>query len=122
MSKYVQNQERDQKQLDDKIKRRTKELEQAEKRLKGMTSVKPAYQEEYDRLEYELEKLYQVYVEKFRNLDYLEHQLDIWNKKEELEDKQKAKQRDNFGKLIREKEKQQIIGDDEGVDESQLEA
>lgn len=43
MNKYVANLERDQKTLDEKIKRKSKELEQAEKRLKGMTSVKPAY-------------------------------------------------------------------------------
>ena len=43
MSKYVSGLEREQKQIDEKIKRKTKELEQAEKRLKGMTSVKPVY-------------------------------------------------------------------------------
>ena len=63
-----------------------------------MTSVKPAYQEEYDRLEYELEKLYQIYVEKFRNLDYLEHQLDIWNKREEDIAKEDGKRRKKLEK------------------------
>lgn len=41
-----------------------------------MTNVKPAYMDEYERLERELEKLYSIYVEKFRNLEYLEHELD----------------------------------------------
>ena len=35
--------------------------------------MKPAYMDEYERLEHELEKIYEVYIEKFRNLDYLEH-------------------------------------------------
>lgn len=35
--------------------------------------MKPAYMEEYERFEAELERVYTVYVEKFRNLDYLEH-------------------------------------------------
>lgn len=39
--------------------------------------------DEYERLEAELERLYQVYVEKYRNLDYLEHQLDEYNRIEE---------------------------------------
>lgn len=29
--------------------------------------------EEYERLERELEKLYGIYLDKFRNLEYLEH-------------------------------------------------
>jgi clusterin-associated protein 1 len=45
--------------------------------------VKPAFMDEYDRLEAELERLYQVYVEKYRNLDYLEHQLGDYNRNEE---------------------------------------
>ena len=38
--------------------------------------------EEYEKLELELEKLYAVYVERFRNLDYLEHELDQYQAKE----------------------------------------
>jgi len=58
------------------------ELERAEKRFKGIENVKPEYQEEYERLEYELERLYTMYVEKFTNIDYLEHELDLYNLKE----------------------------------------
>lgn len=38
--------------------------------------------DEYEELEQEIEKYYNMYIEKFRNLDYLEHQLDTYNKKE----------------------------------------
>lgn len=68
--------------MEERIKRRTRELEQSEKRLKGMISVKPAYQEEYERLEMEMERIYSIYIEKFRNLDYLEHMLDMQNVKD----------------------------------------
>jgi clusterin-associated protein 1 len=54
-------------------------------------SAKPAFMDEYDRLEAELERLYQIYVEKYRNMDYLEHQLDDYNHIEE--DKLKNAQR-----------------------------
>lgn len=37
--------------------------------------MKPAYLDEYERLEAELEKMYEMYVERFRNLNYLENQL-----------------------------------------------
>jgi len=41
--------------------------------------VKPEYQEEYEHLENELERYYNVYVEKFTNIDYLEYELDMYN-------------------------------------------
>ena len=45
--------------------------------------MKPEYQEEYERLEFELERFYGVYVEKFTNIDYLEWELDQFNLKTE---------------------------------------
>lgn len=39
--------------------------------------------EEYERLEQELEGMYQIYVEKYRNIDYLEQELEKYNKIEE---------------------------------------
>lgn len=39
--------------------------------------------EEYERLEQELEGMYQIYIEKYRNIDYLEQELEKYNKTEE---------------------------------------
>ena len=36
--------------------------------------------DEYEKLEKELQRYYEIYMEKFRNLDYLEHELDKINK------------------------------------------
>ena len=44
--------------------------------------MKPEYQEEYERLESELERFYTIYVEKFSNIDYLEYELDKYNLQE----------------------------------------
>ena len=70
--------------LQNTIQRRRVELERADKRLKGIENVKPEYQEEYERLEQELERYYMIYVEKFTNIDYLEHELDMYNLKDTL--------------------------------------
>ena len=51
--------------------------------MKGLENVKPEYQEEYERLEAELERYYHVYVEKYTNIDYLEHELDMYNLKDQ---------------------------------------
>ena len=95
MQNYVVNLEKDEKTLEEKIKRQSVELERAEKRLKSLTNVRPAFMDEYERLEQELEKLYTKYVEKMRNVDYLEHQLDLYNQTEEekLAESQKALKR-----------------------------
>lgn len=50
--------------------------------MKSLKNVKPAYMEEYERLERELEKLYGNYLDKFRNLEYLEHTMDLHNQEE----------------------------------------
>lgn len=44
--------------------------------------MKPEYQEEYERLEAELERFYAIYVEKYTNIDYLEYELDMYNLKD----------------------------------------
>ena len=72
----------DENELLNKLTRRKQELERADKRLKGIENVKPEYQEEYERLEQELERFYHVYVEKFSNIDYLESELDMYNLKD----------------------------------------
>jgi clusterin-associated protein 1 len=65
--------------LEDQIKEKNLELERSEKKLKSLTSIKPAYLEEIEVQEEVLDKLFKVYVEKVRNLDYLENIFDQVN-------------------------------------------
>ena len=46
---------------------------------------RPAYMDEYERVEVDLQKQYSVYVEKHCHLSYLEHQLDLVNEAEHHE-------------------------------------
>lgn len=39
--------------------------------------------DEYERIEVDLSKIYQIYMEKYRNLTYLEQQLEDYNKLEQ---------------------------------------
>lgn len=52
---------------------------------------RPAYMDEYERLEVDLQKQYAVYVEKHCSLSYLEHQLDIVNQAEQSQNEVKKK-------------------------------
>lgn len=78
-----------------------------------MIVAKPAFMEEYERLQQELEGLYQVYIEKYRNIDYLENQLEKYNKIEN--EKQARAQREL--ELLQKKLQKEGIEKFKGMDE-----
>lgn len=59
--------------MDTRIERRRAELERNQKRLQTLKKVRPAFMEEFEKLEIELRALYDDYIQKFRYLAYLEH-------------------------------------------------
>ncbi|KAI5127982.1 clusterin-associated protein 1 isoform X1 [Manis pentadactyla] len=69
--------------LEAKIEKRKLELERNRKRLQTLQSVRPAFMDEYEKMEEELQKQYDVYLEKFRNLAYLEQQLEDHHRMEQ---------------------------------------
>ena len=56
---------------------RRAELERSEKRLSTLQSVRPAYMDEYEQLQAKMQDLYTKYLERHRNLEYLESQLEL---------------------------------------------
>lgn len=79
----LENSASDEANLEMKIEKKKAELERNQKRLRSLATVRPAFMDEYEKLEGELSKQYQVYVEKHRNLSYLEHLLEEHNKVEQ---------------------------------------
>ncbi|OWF52624.1 Clusterin-associated protein 1 [Mizuhopecten yessoensis] len=69
--------------LEAKIDKKRNELDRNNKRLQTLQSVRPAYMDEYEKLEEDLQKLYEIYMNKFRNLTYLESQLEDYNRAEQ---------------------------------------
>ncbi|XP_060116805.1 clusterin-associated protein 1 [Heteronotia binoei] len=69
--------------LEAKIEKKKAELERSQKRLQTLQSVRPAFMDEYEKIEEELQKQYSYYLEKFRNLAYLEQQLDDQHRMEQ---------------------------------------
>uniref|UniRef100_A0A8C6I467 N-acetyltransferase domain-containing protein n=1 Tax=Mus spicilegus TaxID=10103 RepID=A0A8C6I467_MUSSI len=69
--------------LEAKIEKRKLELERNRKRLQTLQSVRPAFMDEYEKVEEDLQKQYAVYLEKFRNLAYLEQQLEDHHRMEQ---------------------------------------
>ena len=69
--------EKDKTNLESKIEKRRAELERSEKRLSTLQSVRPAYMDEYEQLQAKMQDLYTKYLERHRNLEYLESQLEL---------------------------------------------
>eukprot|EP00928_Gymnodinium_smaydae_P098832 TRINITY_DN927_c0_g1_i1.p1 TRINITY_DN927_c0_g1~~TRINITY_DN927_c0_g1_i1.p1 ORF type:complete len:423 (+),score=116.39 TRINITY_DN927_c0_g1_i1:133-1401(+) len=105
--------QRDEKSLEQKIRKKRQELERCKKRLGSLVNVRPAFMDEYEKLEQELERYYEQYVGRFRNLDYLEYELDMLNReeKERMEENDRALK--NLQKRLREKEWRLLRGEDE---------
>ncbi|KAL8597453.1 Clusterin-associated protein 1 [Nucella lapillus] len=107
--------------LEAKIEKRKAELDRNNKRLQTLQSVRPAYMDEYERLEVDLQKLYDSYLERFRNLAFLEHQLDDCHKAEQdrMEETEEALKM-MAGKIRLEEQKQHKITDDDEDEEEKL--
>eukprot|EP00922_Rhytidocystis_sp_ex-Travisia-forbesii_P005873 GHVS01008525.1.p1 GENE.GHVS01008525.1~~GHVS01008525.1.p1 ORF type:complete len:451 (-),score=41.33 GHVS01008525.1:615-1967(-) len=101
--------EKDLERLSSQNEKKEHEIERAEKRLGSLQTVKPAFLEEYDRKEKNLVQCYAIYMQTYRNLDYLEHQLDLLNsqEQEQMEENQRRlkrmqkKLRDDEWRLLR---------------------
>merc|ERR1712057_6126 len=68
--------DRDTHALTEKIQKKELDLERCKKRLVDLEQVRPAFMDEFEKLEGDLEKYYKVYIDKFRNVEFLEHQLE----------------------------------------------
>ncbi|KAI8822298.1 clusterin-associated protein 1 [Chytriomyces cf. hyalinus JEL632] len=96
-----------------KIEKRKMELERAEKRLKSLQGVRPAYMDEYEKIEVDLVKLYEIYMDKFRNLSYLEQQLDEHDRIEQDKFEETEQSLKKMQSRLREEEMQLLRGDKE---------
>uniref|UniRef100_A0A0G4H231 Clusterin-associated protein 1 n=1 Tax=Chromera velia CCMP2878 TaxID=1169474 RepID=A0A0G4H231_9ALVE len=94
----------DEKKLRASIQKRSQEIERAEKRLKSLKSVRPAFLDEFERLEEEVQWYFELYLEKFRNLDYLEHELGVLSQREQERIEANERQLKKMQKKLREDE------------------
>merc|ERR1719203_1412360 len=113
MKQMSEELQRDEKSLEQKIRKKKQELDRCHKRLGSLASVRPAFMDEYEELEQELERYYEQYVGRFRNLDYLEYEIDILNKSEEerMEENDRALKR--MQKRLRDEEWRLLRGEDD---------
>lgn len=108
--------QRDEKSLEQKIKKKRQELDRCKKRLTSLVNVRPAFMDEYEQLEQQFERYYEQYVGRFRNLDYLEHALDMLNReeKERMEENERALKK--MQKRLRDEEWRLLRGEEDEKD------
>ncbi|KAL5483703.1 hypothetical protein EMCRGX_G020110 [Ephydatia muelleri] len=118
VNQMVENCAADEANLALKIEKKKQELERNQKRLKSLANVRPAFMEEYEKLEVELQKHYKAYMERFQNLAYLEHQLEDYTKIEQNRIEESGEALKRLQQQIHEAEKRMIhddiLGDDVG--------
>ncbi|EFJ45063.1 hypothetical protein VOLCADRAFT_82453 [Volvox carteri f. nagariensis] len=101
LENQMEDLERNEKTLDNKIEKKKQELERQEKRLSTLQSVRPAYMDEYERLQGELNDLYQRYLDKFRNLEFLENELETYYEAEQEKMEQQEKRLKKMQKRLK---------------------
>ncbi|XP_037553753.1 clusterin-associated protein 1 homolog [Nematolebias whitei] len=118
----------DENSLDAKIVKKKQELERYQKRLQTLKSVRPAFMDEYEKIEEDLQKHYEMFVEKFRNLSFLESQLDEYHRLEQerfeeaennlrvMQHKLKEEERALLKDSLKDEDSDSEVPDDEGSD------
>jgi len=115
----LENLSADEVNLKGKIQKRKVELDRAEKRLKSLKSVRPTFMEDYEKLEEDLKVLYQEYMDKYRNLTYLEQQLEEYNRLEQDKSDENELNLKKMQNKLREEEWKMLRGEKE-LKENQL--
>merc|ERR1711988_1140954 len=100
--------------LNEKIAKKQSDLDRCKKRLSDLENVRPAFMDEFEKLEKELEKYYGVYIEKFRNVEYLEHQLEQYNQAEQEKLEESERNLKRMQKRLKEEELRILRGEQEG--------
>lgn len=97
--------------LDSKIEKKKTELDRREKRLRSLQSVRPAFMDEFEKLEGELQIVYAKYMTKYRNLTYLEQELDEYNRSEQDKFEETEMSLKRMQTRLREEELRMLRGD-----------
>ena len=104
------------------IKKKSEDLDRNNKRLESLEMTRPAFMDEFEEVEIELQKQYELYMERYRNIHYLKHELDLVEKdeKEKLLEAKRTMKR--LQAKVREDELKMLGGNNESSDAGKGEA
>ena len=101
--------------MEEKIRKKTIDLERTSKRMESLRHIRPAYMDEYEQLEEELQVEYERYVVLLRNVDYLKGELSSFE--QSAVEKQNIAERSmkRMQKKFREEEQRILAGGEDSV-------
>ncbi|KAF3690779.1 Clusterin-associated protein 1 -like protein Qilin [Channa argus] len=114
--------------LDAKIEKKQQELERNRKRLQTLLRVRPTWMDEYEKIEEDLQKQYDIYVKTFRNLSFLESQLNEYHRLEQerfeegkntlrmMQHKLREEEKDLMRSSLKDEDSDIDVPEDEGSD------
>ncbi|CCW63364.1 unnamed protein product [Phytomonas sp. EM1] len=114
LQQSIANLNADENNLEQKIESKKTQLERTQKRYKSLMTVRPAFIEEYDRYESDLQGQFVKYLEQYRNLEYLEFQLAKFNAKEDALLKEQQTVLSVMRERLRKEELQALRGSKQG--------
>jgi clusterin-associated protein 1 len=104
LTKQLDQLNNDEDTLRSKIKQRKHELERQSKRLMSVQTIKPAFMDEYEVLEQDLQELFKLHCQHYRNVDFYESELQKAAEKQKVHrqkmDKVLGKARKRMGEEI----------------------
>jgi clusterin-associated protein 1 len=99
LTKELENLTRDEETFKSKIAQRRHELDRQTKRLMSVQTIRPAFMDEYEVLEQDLQELFKTHFQHYRNVDYLEYELqqqETKRKKQTVESEKAFEKMRNF--------------------------
>lgn len=99
--------------IQEKIRKKTIDIERTTKRLESLRHIRPAYMDEYEQLEEELQVEYESYVVRLRNVDYLEGELAFFEQAATERQKKAERSMKRMQKKVREEELRILNGGDD---------
>jgi hypothetical protein len=95
------------------LNNKKKELERNHTRLRNLQLTRPSFMDEYESLEIDLQKHYDYYMERYRNIHYLKHELKSVEQQEQVTlEKLRKKTLDLQAKLQEDEQRSAMFGDD----------
>jgi len=104
--------------LDAKIEKKEAELERNQKRLQTLKKVRPAFLEEFEKLEIELQELYQEYITRTRCIAYLEQQQEEATVAEQERMQRKQKETRKLMEELQLEDARKLLEDEGDIDDT----
>lgn len=100
--------------LEEKMKKRQLDLERNKKRLQSLKEARPAFMDEFESLEGELQDVYEMYMERQRNVHYLKNELIKYKEEDEAIGQRAERSMRRVQRKIKEEEMTILRGDRTG--------